>query len=198
MVIPNKEKAQALKEERLRQISRGNKPVIMKYLTVEEIYEENSVNIENLEENMIPGKSSDGGFLAVGEKLMEVYKVDKETIKRLGVDYSRIAEELENVIKASSATEITTYRNLSITKNATFGWQDCPFGCTDKLELMGLESGNTKGSADYHVTNTDTGDELFFSDLHIHLVRDHHFFEGHTKYRLDPEQCIKILRIKGF
>jgi len=53
----------------------------------------------------------------------------------------------------------------------------------------------TTGCMDYHVTNSD-GDELFFSELHIHLIKAHHFFEGHTKYRLDPEKCIKFLGIK--
>jgi hypothetical protein len=88
------------------------------------------------------------------------------------------------------------YKNFTIKRDCYFGWQDCPFGCADELRLMGsLPSGepSISSSLDYHIslitpenwpyTDVKTGEDLFFSELHPHLIKDHHFFEGNTKYR---------------
>ncbi len=44
--------------------------------------------------------------------------------------------------------------------------------------------------------NVNNGIRLFFPGLIIHLIRDHHFFEGSLKYRVEPEQIIKLLELE--
>ena len=44
--------------------------------------------------------------------------------------------------------------------------------------------------------NIDNGLRLFFPGLIIHLIREHNFFEGSLKYRVEPEQIIKLLELE--
>jgi hypothetical protein len=52
-----------------------------------------------------------------------------------------------------------------------------------------------RGSKDYTITNIKTGDSISFSELLIHLISVHHFFEGDVKHRLAPIEIIDVLEI---
>lgn len=212
MNYPKASEAEQRKQERLANLNKTGKVVFeFKFLTIQEIVDEDKLLVEEIhkvkpedtliihkiEKIMLPGKISQEGFLALGENLYTVYKTDHDTLERLGVTYDQVATKLEEVIKAGKehSLEQSKFGNLTITPNPSFGWQYCPFGCTEELMEIGRNKEDTTGSYEFTVVNEDTGEKLFFSDLHPHLIRDHHFFEGHTKYRLDPEQCIRVLNI---
>jgi len=64
----------------------------------------------------------------------------------------------------------------------TNGYQSCPFdNCTGR------------GSLDYSIINIQNNISMKFSDLTIHLIRDHEFFEGSVEYRVDPISAIRCL-----
>jgi hypothetical protein len=47
------------------------------------------------------------------------------------------------------------------------------------------------------VVNKRLGREVVYTDLHIHFVRDHGFYEGKgSPYRLEPEELITVLGVK--
>jgi hypothetical protein len=61
----------------------------------------------------------------------------------------------------------------------TKGYQGCPFsGCKGC------------GSDDYSILNINNKKSCKFSDLVIHLIRDHEFFEGDVEYRVDPQAAV--------
>lgn len=66
------------------------------------------------------------------------------------------------------------------------GKQDCPWGCkTEKL-----------GARDFLILNRRIGEYITGGDLIIHLIREHHFFEGReTPYRTDPLRAVRVLEI---
>ena len=44
------------------------------------------------------------------------------------------------------------------------------------------------------LTRKDTGESLRWSSLNLHLIREHHFFEGiGSPFRLDPADLVRIL-----
>lgn len=44
------------------------------------------------------------------------------------------------------------------------------------------------------LTDTETGDTVQWSDLNIHLIRDHLFFEGHgSDFRIEPRHIVSLL-----
>ena len=53
-----------------------------------------------------------------------------------------------------------------------------------------------KGADDYWIYDLRTGQSLRFNDLHIHLIRDHGFFEGHVYHRLEPLDIIHFFDLK--
>jgi hypothetical protein len=49
------------------------------------------------------------------------------------------------------------------------------------------------------VRNRRTGTELVYSDLSLHLVEAHGFYEGRgSPFRLEPEQILAVLRNHSF
>jgi hypothetical protein len=215
MNFPKQNEAELRKQERLKQVKAndGKIPIDFKFLTIEEIKEEDTMLVEEIhgvkprdlytfskiENLMRPGKSSDSGFLNETEKLWDVYEKDAATLKYSGISYDRIADKLEELInacKGKDPLQEIEYENLKIKMDVYFGWQDCPFGCTTELDELGQTniSRKTISAIDYHVKN-NKNDSIFFSELHPHLIRDHHFFEGNTNYRLDPEKFIKFFNM---
>lgn len=65
------------------------------------------------------------------------------------------------------------------------GLQDCPWDCT-------LD--NSWSSFDVWLLNRRNGAYLFTGGLLVHLIREHHFYEGHAvPHRLDPAHLARLL-----
>jgi len=213
MLIPKEAslRAERRKQERLKALqSDGKLPIEFKFLTIEEIREEDMLISEQVRSvaprdlyvfSKMEKSMEYGGFLSKGEKLYDVFQKDDETLKRLNMTYDKIADKLDEIVKFSrtSPEKIRTLGNLEIKRICYLGYKGCPFGCSEELIKLGDDYKDlldkTRSAVDYEVTNTNLKESIFFSELHCHLIRDHHFFEGNTKYRLDPEKCIRILEI---
>ncbi|MBT3273662.1 MAG: hypothetical protein HN368_10935, partial [Spirochaetales bacterium] len=47
------------------------------------------------------------------------------------------------------------------------------------------------------VKNEKSGEEIVYSDLHIHLIQDHGFYQGKASmFRLDPGQIVRVLEME--
>jgi len=75
------------------------------------------------------------------------------------------------------------------------GWQGCPFFLDGDVGRLSTADTCGDSDRDWIVRNTVLNDEIFFSELIIHLLRHHQFCEGHTEYRLDPARTVRVLRI---
>jgi len=59
-------------------------------------------------------------------------------------------------------------------------------------------SGGKYASVEWKIQNNLNGMKLSGSGLAVHLIRDHHFFEGlDSLYRVGPEDYIRLLEVEG-
>ena len=182
----------------------------------------NSISL--LERRMRPNVYSQGGFLGVAESLEEVIRQDEQTLKGLGITFEKLAYELEKIIGETWEKEykhnepreharasfewyqkartqlfppILSPENLpsrdignlhdkyQVFFMAFKGLQDCPWDC---------QLDNTWSSFDFLLLNHQSGEYLFAPGLIVHLIGEHHFFEGNTSpYRVEPSKLARVL-----
>lgn len=172
---------------------------------------------------MRPGSWSTCGFLGMHESLDEVVAQDALTLEKLQLHYDDLANRLEALLgtvldmmrRPVPSEEIpralarqTSYPNLyrpetlprfdlenlpnpelgyvighlQVFVVSYKGWQECPWGDEEK------------GSCDFMILNRLTGESVTAPELMPHLIREHHFFEGHgTAFRTDPEMLARVL-----
>lgn len=171
-----------------------------------------SFNDEEMQKKLEPGWMSEAGFLKKGEIFEEIVWEDEQIIKSLDTSYEEIAKKLVRLMMAAldrkKTMAILNPKNsegnmVDLTLDGTKyevkiqqwrGFQENPFG--DRFPPRYLSDDfNFHCSRDFEVKNVETGDEIFFPGMAPYLIGDVHFFEGHTKYRIDPEKLVKILKL---
>lgn len=179
---------------------------VSKQLFIEDLLQE---QIAVIEERMRPDRFSYAGFLGENQSLREVIEADTKTLERHGITHKQVGGRLDSLMgqafrqqelgfrvgSKSLQTPKTGYLIdgfLRVFEVAWMGSQSCPwFYETEPEESCG------EGSHDFIVKNEKQGKEIKFPQLMAHLVRDHHFFEGNTSYRLEPENAINVLELKS-
>lgn len=175
-----------------------------------------------LEARMRPGAYSQGGFLGTNESLEDILAQDAQTLQSLGVSHKQIADTLESVLmtaiekykKDSRPNKTDRQLFFDLGDPETFphhtsdglpaldigylvgnlhvffvmwrGLQACPWGC----------GFSNLAYIDFFILNRRTREYLTGAGLVIHLIREHHFFEGaESPYRTDPAQAVRVLEI---
>jgi hypothetical protein len=177
-----------------------------------------------LEKRMRPGAYSEGGFLGKTESLERVLKKDEQVLKEFGIAFERLASELKKIIRHTWETEykhdnprehalasfewyqkacaksfpaILDPENLpsrdignlhgdyQVFFMAFRGLQNCPWDC---------QLDNTWSSFDFLLLNRQSGEYIFAPGLIVHLIQEHHFFEGNeSPYRVEPCKLAHVL-----
>jgi hypothetical protein len=178
-----------------------------------------AITVRELEDRMRPGAWSVGGFLGASESLEAVMRQDELTLRRLGISYKQIADALAKVLSAMherywerhdswrdhvilrDARTIPSFSldnlpsvedgildgNLQAFMTQWRGFQECPWEC---------DTDPTWGSFDFLVLNRRLGEFVTGPGLIVHLIREHHFFEGiGSPYRCDPAKLIRVLEL---
>jgi len=182
------------------------------------------LTLADLEKRMRPRGYSSAGFLGPNEPLEAVMSQDEQTLLKLGISYDQLAdglaEILENVMQQLSALLVenqdeflrrtlskfwdgdlpmrqTAVENLPSQEIGSVvrdqfqvfliqyrGLQDCPWGCDyDPWAYL-----------DFLLINLKTHQMVAGPGLIVHLIRDHHFFEGlESPYRVEPLRLAKVL-----
>jgi hypothetical protein len=167
-------------------------------------------SLDQIETLMRPNQSSREGFLNDDECVIDVCEADWHTVKQLRLSFDQFADKLEAVTKKArrkaDVTDNESYWDiarkgvvvdgLKVTWTSYMGYQDCPCCHFNDKQAHWIGPQETLSDTDFTITNLQTNQQIFFSQLHIHLIRRHHFFEGHTKYRLDPTICAAVLELK--
>jgi len=178
-------------------------------------------SLSELERRMRPGAYSQKGFLGRTESLEAVIAQDAQTLKTLGVSHEQIAAALELVLQSVDdqrdqlhsegkhhavlkreeglfpriragrlpSTEVgyLVGSNLQVFIERWRGFQVCPWQCAGQVCWANL---------DFLLLNRDSGKYLTGPGLIVHLIREHHFFEGRkSPYRVAPEQAIQVLEL---
>jgi hypothetical protein len=148
-----------------------------------------------LEARMQPGAFSKAGFLGPGERLADVIESDAETLRSLGLNHVRVADELEALIAAAerSPERRASSGSLECRVEVRQGFQICPWADpgTGRCPVGG---GARHASVEWSIANGATGVALRGPGLIVHLIRDHSFFEGPTSpNRVDPAKLAALL-----
>ena len=140
-------------------------------------------------EHFEPGIISKDGFLGADKRhIHDIILADQFTLSRLKITKEDIAERLQYFInegKKAIENEVEI-EQFSIRVNWSKGMLPCPFnepGLHHKIIAT--------------VYNKHLHKEIRFSQLNVHLIREHGFFEGEgSMFRLDPAAIIKILNVE--
>jgi len=141
---------------------------------------------EKLRLNFEAGKISKDGFLGDDPRhVHDIIQADRLTLSRLGVDQEKIADRLQYFIEeGKNGLESTVdLGDYAVQVRWQRGMIPCPFG------ERGLHH-----KLIATVVNKKQGKRVRFSQLNVHMIREHGFFEGRGSiFRLEPEDVFNIV-----
>lgn len=152
------------------------------------------------------------GYLGIDEDLHERIAADEKRMAALGLSYEGLAEAIEQLF----VTDNERVNNNLIIRRKYIHSPLCPWGdytttspfslfpqvseilvlnqasCPQRVTDFCLEHSGTNISDYPMLVEQDWA--MIFSDLHPHLIREHHFLEGlATPYRVEPERARRYL-----
>lgn len=141
-----------------------------------------------LRSNFEPGTLSKDGFLGEDDRhVHDIIEADEKTLLRLNVTNELIADRLQYFIEVGkkgleTAVDLGDYSVQVIWQR---GMMPCPFG------ERGLHH-----KIIATVINKNMDRRIRYSQLNVHMIREHGFFEGRGGvFRLDPEVVVEVLGI---
>lgn len=143
--------------------------------------------MEKIQNNMQPDSLSAEGFLGDDSRnLIDIINEDNQVVERYGLSHQEIALCLREMTKAAAAGlgRPTNFGDDYIVSSQDYrGRIPCPF--------------RDRFYADKSTTiaeNQRTGKRMLWTDLHIHMIDAHGFYEGRgSHFRLEPADLIHFL-----
>lgn len=128
-----------------------------------------------------------GGFMGTDTRTVyEIIQADKSYLLELGVNAAQIAarmRQLTELAKSGLGTWVDTPDGLQVMTDEYKGNLVCPWphgGQYHKQITIALEP--------------KTGRKLMWTDLNIHLIEEHGFFEGKgSPFRIEPKDAVELL-----
>lgn len=150
-----------------------------------------TVQLDKIQERMEPGRITLEGFLGPDKRnLVEILIEDDAAVKKMGIEHKDIAEkmmELRNAAYGGLGDFIDVPPNFKVKVETYRGKLPCPFGDPGIFPKI-----NTT------VKNTKIKKEIHFSDLQIHMIGTHGFYEGKGhKFRIEPALAAEVLEIEA-
>lgn len=145
--------------------------------------------LRKAEANAAAGVLTVDGFLGTdGRSLPRIIRDDTLGFTELGLDWNRVADRLDEllVLGSEGLGEPITVGGYLVRVAETRGNLPCPWedGLLRKrsVTVQRLDNGSPAGP------------ELLYSDLSVHLLREHHFLQGKgSPFRLDPKVIFEVL-----
>jgi len=150
--------------------------------------------MKNKEEKFVrlkPANTDLDGFLGSDQRpLTEIIRADDETVKKTGLTHQAIAERMKFFREAGKnglGEFVKVAPHFEVSCEIARGLLPCPFG----------EAGQHRKTI-VIVRNLRLRKAITFSDLNIHLISAHGFYEGRgSPFRLEPVDLAQILEIGG-
>lgn len=143
-----------------------------------------------IQQQMRPGVITLDGFLGTDTRhLIDILDDDNGTVRRAGCTHLDIAERMQ-YFRDTGLPGLGEFMSIDdrfdVRVDSVRGKLPSPFGGPGMYDKV-----NTT------VVNKVLGRDITFTDLHIHFVRDHGFYEGKgSPFRLEPLELIDILEVK--
>lgn len=144
---------------------------------------------DRIQAQMQKGVITLDGFLGDdGRKLVDIIAADTLTVHTRGTTHRAIAEKMEhfrNLGLEGLGNFITLDEHFEVKVETIRGLLPSPFG-----------GAGMYGKVNTTVVNKRVGRTITYTDLHIHFIADHGFYEGiGSPFRLDPDALIEILEV---
>jgi hypothetical protein len=140
--------------------------------------------------NFQPGALTRDGFLGKDERaIQDIVREDETALVRLGANREAVADFLQSLIdQGKKGLEgRVVCGNWTVQIHWARGLLPCPFGepkLHPKITAVAFEK--------------SSGRTLRFSQLTVHLIREHGFFEGRgSAFRVEPEQAVELMRCES-
>jgi hypothetical protein len=148
-----------------------------------------TVQMQKVQERMAPGVITRDGFLGDDRRpLADMLLADETAVKEIGLEHPTIAArmvELRDAGMAGLGEFVDVAPHFEVRVDSVRGRLPCPFGDPGIFPKTNVT-----------VRNTRTGREITYTDLHIHLVWAHGFYEGRgSPFRLEPGELAEVLEI---
>ncbi len=140
-----------------------------------------------IQDNLKPGALSSGGFLGEdGRALADILREDQATMDRLGLTHAALAarlRELAGIGLAALGRPVSAGDDLEVEVEEFMGSIPCPF--RDRVRTA---------KRTIRVVRPSTGRELRWTDLNLHMIECHGFYEGKgSAFRVDPAEAADLL-----
>ncbi len=148
-----------------------------------------TIEFDKIQQQMQKGVITLHGFLGDDKrKLVDILEGDNLTVRNLKRTHKAIAEQMEYFRKmglAGLGEFITVDETFEVKVETVRGMLPSPFGGKGMY-----------GKANTTVKNKKLERTIVFTDLHIHFIGDHGFYEGKgSPFRLEPKDLITILEV---
>ncbi len=149
-----------------------------------------SPQLQKAQENMRPGAITRDGFLGNDTRnIIDILIEDEAEVRRLGVNHTRIADKMIKLRDAGMrglGEFINVEPHFEVRVDTVRGKLPCPFGDPGIFPKT-----NTT------VRNLKLNKEITYTDLNIHMIVAHGFYEGKgSAFRLEPSELVEILEVE--
>jgi len=150
-----------------------------------------TVQMKLIQEKMKPGVITRDGFLDPDRRnLIDILIEDDEKVKRMGLSHQQVAQrmlEFRDAGMRGLGEFISIEPHFEVRVDSVRGKLPCPFGDPGIFPKTNVT-----------VRNLERNEEITYTDLHIHLIGSHGFYEGKgSVFRLDPKSLVDTLEITG-
>ena len=150
-----------------------------------------TVQMKKIQEKLQPGVITRDGFLGRDRRnLVDILEEDDARVRRKKLTHRQIADrmiELRDAGMKGLGDFISVPPHYEVRVDSVRGKLPCPFGDPGILPKTNITVRNLK-------KNT----EIIFTDLHIHLIGSHGFYEGKgSTFRLEPAALAEIMELKS-
>ena len=149
-----------------------------------------SPKYDAIEKRLGPGKSSRDGFLGKDRRhLAEIIAEDDLEIKRLDLSHAAIAARMRffrDAAEAGFGDVVHVAPHFEVRADSVRGRIPCPFG----------HAGSSFPKNNVVVENTLLNRQVIYTDLTIHLIEEHGFYQGRGAFfRTDPAILAEVLEV---
>jgi hypothetical protein len=142
---------------------------------------------DKITKKMQAGVITLNGFLGTDERhYHEIIETDEKVLLALSKTAEQVADRMEYFTKATYESfmgPVIVDKIYEVETEVTRGKLQCPFGHPG-IYRKSITS----------VLNKTNNLKVRWTALNIHLIREHHFFEGTgSPFRLEPDQLAKVI-----
>jgi hypothetical protein len=148
------------------------------------------VQMREIQNRMKPGVITRDGFLGTDTRnLIDILLADDAEVKRLDLTHRGIAGRMRDLREAGKpglGDAVAVAPHFEVSVDTARGKLPCPFGHPGLI-----------GKTSIHVRNLDKDREIAFTDMNIHLIEAHGFYEGRgSHFRLEVRDLVDVLEIE--